>query len=221
MVFFKRLSRLLAEKNIHFLGTTRKKSVEVLIAGEIRQIEESLSKHKEDFATGRWCARKLLKKIGVRSSSILKGGEGEPIWPEGVVGSISHTRGAWCASLASREHYLSLGIDIEPLARDVSRSAVRYFTTIEEREWLKKKKERALYEKLVFCAKESIFKLLYPLLRSRFYFQSVTVFPPSRGTHFTALLNRDLNKIFRKGRRINGFYFHDKKWILVLTCLKG
>lgn len=73
-------------------------------------------RRRAEFATGRRCAREALYRLGVRAASSLAipvGATREPLWPPGVVGSISHCDGRCVAAVGRHDRYESIGIDVE------------------------------------------------------------------------------------------------------------
>ena len=56
-------------------------------------IAKSVAKRRNEFITVRYCARLALEELGVPPVPILKGEKGEPCWPDGVVGSLTHCEG--------------------------------------------------------------------------------------------------------------------------------
>ncbi len=220
MEFFNNITDLLAKKNICFIGTYTKQPIETLLPEEKKFIAGCILKRQEEFATGRWCARKALEKLGKPSGDILIGDEGEPLWPESICGSITHTHKAFCAAGALSSEYLSIGIDIEDIQRKISDGASKFIVNNDEFEWLKQAEEKKEeYIKLIFCAKESIFKLFYPIIKRRFSFSVISLLPPTKEGHFTIILNKDLNKEFQKGWKGEGIYFSNKEWLLTLSYL--
>lgn len=72
----------------------------------------------QEFAIGRMHARKALEQMGIFNSEIPKDMQtGAPIWPESVVGSITHSHNAnkshVAAIVANASHFSCLGIDTE------------------------------------------------------------------------------------------------------------
>ncbi|MDT5175634.1 MAG: hypothetical protein QOG37_2885, partial [Mycobacterium sp.] len=53
-------------------------------------IAKSVAKRRSEFITVRHCARVALGELGVPPAPILKGDKGEPCWPDGIVGSLTH-----------------------------------------------------------------------------------------------------------------------------------
>ncbi len=220
MKFFQNIRNFLAKRDISFIGTHSRLSVETLLPEERNIISKTISGRQEEFASGRWCARKALEKLSDAQHLILAGNKGEPLWPEGICGSISHTEGAYCAAVAFSTKYNSLGIDIENIQRKIKDCTVQLIVNNDEFAWLSEAGEkRKEYEKLTFCAKESVFKLLYPIIKHHFSFPSISILPPSAKGYFSFILNDDLNNIMHKGYTGNGFYFYNKKWLLALSYL--
>ena len=77
-------------------------------------IARSVAKRRNEFITVRYCARLALGELGVPPVPILKGEKGEPCWPDGVVGSLTHYHGLPRCGGRARGAVRSVGIDAEP-----------------------------------------------------------------------------------------------------------
>ena len=77
-------------------------------------IAKSVAKRRNEFITVRYCARQALGELGVPPVPILKGDKGEPCWPDGVVGSLTHCTGFRGAAVGRHGAVRSVGIDAEP-----------------------------------------------------------------------------------------------------------
>ena len=118
---------------------------------------------RREFATARHCARTALARLGIAAAPILRGAKHEPLWPDGIVGSITHCRGYRAAAVASSESILAIGIDAEPdgpLPEGVERRVLRD----EERRWLADAPAGVAWDRVIFSAKESIYKAWFPLV---------------------------------------------------------
>lgn len=135
-------------------------------------------KRKVEFSAGRCCARSALQQQGYRGDAPLAIGSGRaPIWPAGYLGSISHTQGLAIAAVAKNEDWSGIGIDIEHLLqKDAAQSIVAHLATSIEmnvgtamglsfEQWLT----------LIFSAKESLYKALYPRVGRYFDFLDAEV----------------------------------------------
>ena len=120
-------------------------------------------KRRREFAAGRHCARKALACLGEGPIALPVGAGRAPVWPPGFTGSISHTDDIAIAAVARRSELRSLGIDLEsadPLEPDLLELVCRQ----EERAALTASNMDAeLSAKLIFSAKESVYKCLWPL----------------------------------------------------------
>jgi 4'-phosphopantetheinyl transferase EntD len=113
---------------------------------------------RREFTAGRTCARRALAELGLPPMPILSGRDREPLWPHGIVGSITHCEGYCAAAVARASVLAAVGIDAEPdeaLPDDVlERVALQ-----EERTWLRARRHSAMHwDRLLFSAKESVFK---------------------------------------------------------------
>jgi 4'-phosphopantetheinyl transferase EntD len=170
-----------------------------------------------EFTTARWCARQALGKLGLRASAILRGPHREPLWPEGVVGSITHCLTFRAAAVAMGSDVLTLGIDAEP-HEALPRGVFERISSEEERHRLEQAPAGIHWDRLIFSAKESVYKAWFPLTGAWLGFEDVLVtFAPEEGT-FDARLRvlppmSDGRRVTRFGGR---FLVQDR---LVLTAV--
>jgi 4'-phosphopantetheinyl transferase EntD len=123
-----------------------------------RAVEE---RHRE-FSAGRHCARQALGRLGIAPTPILRGPKREPLWPAGIVGSITHCRGYRAAAVAHTADLLTIGIDAEPHAA-MPAEVAGYVLGEVERAWLKRAPAGIHWDRLIFSAKESVYKAWFPL----------------------------------------------------------
>ena len=138
---------------------------------------------RREFTDGRSCARAALAMLGLPDAPVRIGSHREPLWPPGVVGSITHCDGYRAAAVARSCFYRSLGLDAEPnqaLPPDLHDFVMRP----EERAAAARSEMTALHQdRLVFCAKESFYKAWFPLVRRWLDFTDVAVtFSPERAS---------------------------------------
>jgi len=134
-----------------------------LLKGERGLVEGAAQTRIEQFTAGRVCSRIALGRFGVAATTPIPRGEDRaPIWPRGFVGSISHTD-SWCAAAVARaEDIRSLGIDLEP-ATPLKEALLKRVCTPKEQDWLHELSEPGLTGKIVFSAKEAVYKCQYPI----------------------------------------------------------
>lgn len=79
---------------------------------EEEAVLEGASDHRRrEFATVRSCARRALSRLGVERGPLVPGAQRAPVWPSGVVGSLTHCDGYRAAVVGRVSSVISLGID--------------------------------------------------------------------------------------------------------------
>lgn len=155
---------------------------------ELAIVDNAVPTRRREFATGRACARRALRELGVPPAPILRNRRGAPQWPEGVIGSMTHCAGYRAAAVARRSEVLGLGIDAEP-NEALPEGVLETIALPREQEWITALSRAAPgihWGRLLFSAKESVFKVWYPLtLRELGFEEALIEVDPDKGT-FTA-----------------------------------
>jgi 4'-phosphopantetheinyl transferase EntD len=128
-------------------------------------VAQAVDKRRREFAVVRSCARRAMEKLGVSPRPILPGERGAPAWPAGLKGSMTHCDGYCAAALVRAADLASLGIDAEPhqpLPEGVL-EAVRLPTEAERLRRLAAGHPDVHWDRLLFSAKESVYKAWFPL----------------------------------------------------------
>jgi len=174
-----------------------------LLKGEQEDVAGAAQTRIEQFTAGRVCSRIALGRLGVASTTPIPRGEDRaPIWPPGFVGSISHTD-TWCAAAVARgEDVRSIGIDLEP-ATPLKESLWRRVCTVKERGWLSELPEPGLTGKILFSAKEAVYKCQYPITTKFLGFHAVEV--EIDDGSFRAVFQQDAGE-FQPGDVMSGRY---------------
>ena len=132
------------------------------LAEEEPLIAKAVAKRRNEFVTVRYCARQALGELGVPPVPILKGDKGEPCWPDGVVGSLTHCEGYRGAAVGRRAEVRSVGIDAEP--HDVLPKGVLDAISLPaERAELHGLPSGLHWDRILFCAKEATYKAWFPM----------------------------------------------------------
>lgn len=154
-----------------------------LSADEARIVRNAIETRRREFTTARMCAREALEALGFHPVQILQDERRAPIWPDGVVGSITHCTGFRAAAVARSTAVRSLGIDAEPRS-PLPDGVADLVLTSAERTTLRAATEvlPEEVERLIFVIKESIYKAWYPLTKSWLGFQDVSVTVAADGT---------------------------------------
>ena len=131
-------------------------------AAEEAYVSKAVEARRREFVTGRACAQRALRELGLPPSPIAPGARGEPLWPASVVGSITHCDGYRACAVARARDVVALGIDAEPNAPLPSRMVER-IASARERRWLADQRPATHFDRLLFSAKESVYKVIFPL----------------------------------------------------------
>ena len=164
-----------------------------LFPEETRVVAGAVPARRREFATVRACARSGLARLGYERVAILPGTGGAPVWPAGVVGSMTHCDGYRAAAVSSVRRYLALGIDAEPDAA-LPAGVLRLVTSEGERACLAAHgppdPEQPSWDRLLFCAKEAVYKVWYPSVGTWLGFEDVDVSWDANDGTFEAQIHR-------------------------------
>ena len=125
-------------------------------------IARSVSKRRNEFVTVRHCARLAMGQLGVPDSPILKGEKGEPQFPNGLVGSLTHCEGYRGAVVGRQSAVRSIGIDAEPHGVLPNGVLDAISLPVERRE-ISDLPTGLHWDRILFCAKEATYKAWFPL----------------------------------------------------------
>lgn len=128
-----------------------------LFAEEARSLGSAVDARRREFTTGRACARQALARLGLPAVAIASGSRGEPLWPAGVVGSITHCAGYRACAVARAQDVLAVGIDAEPGA-PLPGGLLETIASADERHALGPHGAGVCWDRVLFSAKESVFK---------------------------------------------------------------
>lgn len=143
---------------------------------EAALVAGAVVKRRREFARGRVNARKALALLGAPAASILVGAKREPLWPEGIVGSITHDETLCVVAVASSETYAGIGVDIEPEDGLEPSVAERIWSPAEAAHAARRTDmTEAVASRLVFSAKEAFYKCQFSLTRTFVGFKEVSV----------------------------------------------
>jgi 4'-phosphopantetheinyl transferase EntD len=150
-------------------------------------ISRAVEKRRREFTTVRRCAREALTTLGVPPAPLLPGRRGAPAWPSGVRGSMTHCAGYRAAAVAPEDVVAAIGIDAEPNAA-LPPGVLDSIATHAERAWIRRRaaaEPDVCWGRLLFSAKESVFKAWYPRTERELDFDEAELEVDASGT-FTA-----------------------------------
>lgn len=173
-----RLASLFPHGVVVEAATAADEDEHLLYDAELALMGTMVPARRREFAAGRNAARRALTRLGIPNSPLLRHGTDRDIaWPEGTIGSISHTSGLCaiaCACVSPQVQ--SLGLDVEqpgPLGDDIVATICRSdelallgaFPPPWPSDW----------PRLLFTIKEAAFKAWYPITRREISFQEMRI----------------------------------------------
>jgi 4'-phosphopantetheinyl transferase EntD len=130
-------------------------------------------KKQVEFASGRAAAHVALNQIRFANAfPVLRGQKGEPLWPEGIAGSITHCH-PWSVAVAVKcPNLTTIGVDLETTEGMKGTDISELICRGAELDWAH---NGILQERLtmIFSAKEATYKAFYPLCRRYIDFKDI------------------------------------------------
>ncbi|WP_314173806.1 4'-phosphopantetheinyl transferase family protein [Streptomyces winkii] len=164
---------------------------DALFPEEAAAVANAVLKRRREFAQVRVCARSALAQLGLPPVPLVPGRRGAPRWPAGVVGSMTHCAGYRAAAVAREADVAGIGIDAEPdgpLPEGVL-EAVSLPAERRALDALAARRPDVHWDRLLFSAKESVFKTWYPLTARELGFNEAEItFDAEAGTFDARLL---------------------------------
>lgn len=184
-----------------------------------------VAKRQAEHLAGRLCAREALYRVTGVASVPAVGEDRAPQWPAQVSGSITHGQGWAAAIVAPSLQWRGLGLDVEQiLPSDRAERLVGEILTPGELTRIAElsPEQRAWWISLTFSLKESLFKALYPLVLTRFYFQDAELLDldAEQGSARLRLLI-DLSEEWQAETELAGMYAELDNQVLSLVAIKA
>lgn len=139
-------------------------------------VRNAVKKRRSEFIAGRHCAHMALAGQNIFHGIIGVGTARQPLWPAGIVGSISHSHGYAVSVAAQASRYRAIGLDVEDVVTVETQARLR--KSIVNNDELLLFSDSASPEKtftLIFSVKESFFKAVYPFVGAYFGFDAISV----------------------------------------------
>jgi len=148
-----------------------------LFPEEAALVAGATAKRRREFTGVRVCARLALARAGVQPAPIMPGPSGAPLWPSGIVGSMTHCDGYRAAAVGRADAFAAIGIDAEPhevlpagvlprVASESERIGLAGLATVAP---------EFCWDRILFSAKESVFKAWSPATGRRLGFSEAEV----------------------------------------------
>lgn len=182
-------------------------------------LNKAVNKRLAEFVAGRHLAKTLLQKAGKPVHVGRNEKTRAPIWPAGITGSITHSKGIAACAIQPNSLTAGIGIDVEHW------TPAKTAASISKEVWLPEEQAEIMHVgwanaqalTIIFSAKEAIYKALYPQVLAYFGFMAVTL-RQLKGDSKSGLLCfeliEDLSTAIRKGSMYYVEYYCDDKWVL-------
>jgi 4'-phosphopantetheinyl transferase EntD len=173
-----------------------------MFSTEAAAVAGAVAERRREFGTVRYCARTALRQLGVPPVPILPGADRAPRWPVGVVGSMTHCAGYRAAVVGRSRELRGVGIDAEPHA---ALSADMLDLVLRDEERVRLLTLAAAdpdhhWDRIIFCAKEAVYKAWFPLTGRWLDFEDVSTTVNVDGTFRARLCGHDLDGRWTVGR---------------------
>ena len=141
------------------------------------ELNRAVDKRQAEFLAGRYAARQVLQTLGYCDIQIPVGQHRSPVWPEDIVASITHTSNTAICAAAAKDDVHYLGIDLENHVSTKTALEIKSGVLLEQEERLLRTLPVAFEAAftLIFSAKESVFKALYPFVQEYFDFHAAAL----------------------------------------------
>ncbi len=191
----------------------------LLLPEEAAHLGRAVPKRIQEFAAGRLCARRAMAELGVRDFALRMEDDRQPLWPNFLVGSITHTTGMCVAVVAEKRRVAAMGMDSEVVG-DVSRGIWSTICGPAEAVWLGSlpAAEQAAAVTLIFSAKEAFYKCQYPMVGERLDFHDLLIEPlewGSSGAELKVQATRRLKFSDRAALPLLGRYLFHEEFVSV------
>ncbi|UIA95208.1 4'-phosphopantetheinyl transferase superfamily protein [Erwinia tracheiphila] len=172
-------------------------------------LRQAVKKRCAEYLASRVCTRYALGLLGVKNFILQNDQDRVPVWPEGMVGALSHTDGFISLLVGNSSCGKLHGIDCEHIIQQERVDALREtIITADENHILQ---QGGLYGgvalTVAFSIKESLYKALFPHTRQFMDFKTAEITACSRDTNLISLqLTRPLSARFPTGRNFTGYF---------------
>lgn len=163
-------------------------------------ISNAFPKRKAEYLAGRICAKNSLLELGLKNQ-VLPSSNREPIWPEKIIGSISHSKNIAISIVTDKTFCSGVGVDVEDLVKDNEYLGMLplIFSEFELIEY--QNQINADFFTLIFSAKESFYKAVYSSVKVFIEFHALRLVT-IEASLLTFEIQKNLNAKYQIGTRI-------------------
>jgi enterobactin synthetase component D len=180
-------------------------------------IVKSVTKRQSEFLAGRMMARSALELLTDDKITVDIGENRSPVWPNDIVGSISHSAQMALSIVSKKYTCRYVGCDIEPVITFTTQSEISDSIVNSDEKTLinNSQLESCVAFTLIFSAKESLFKALYPYVKCYFDFRDAEVFDiDTYNNEFKVMIINGLSYDLPEGTQFSGHYTLNEKHVI-------
>jgi len=177
-----------------------------LLPTELTCTAGMVPQRREEFAAGRTAVRMAAMEDGSEPFAVPIGIDRAPIWPKGIIGSITHSSDVCLAAISRSERFAAIGIDVEPYATlppDIAAEVVHEGDGLELESGNAPLTQHDVVG--VFSAKEAAYKCQFPLTGSMLGFDALSIRLMPQSHRFEARFEKSVGS-FRTGDTLDGGY---------------
>jgi len=137
---------------------------------------------KIEFLTGRILLKDAIKTIlndEKADTEVGIGSSGMPLWPSGMIGSVTHTKSHVCVMVGLSQEHLAMGIDLEPLiSSEKSQDLCPLVLGASELDLYRQDTNAMPFNQFFtrcYSFKEAIYKLLFPQIKTYIDFKEIVI----------------------------------------------
>lgn len=171
----------------------------------------AVEKRAREYAAGRALARTALRQSGLGEGVVAAAPERYPLWPAGVVGSISHSNRLVAVAVAGSAGHRGIGIDVEEECA-VPGSVVDSVLSPREKKLVGKDAGNAEATRIFSC-KEALYKAVYPRTHEFLDFLDVEIRIANGRFFADCVPGKRAAELIRTGR---GFIEHRSEHVMAL-----
>lgn len=173
---------------------------------------------RAEYLAGRYLAGQLLTRYGSQVTEVGRRNGRCPAWPTGFFGSISHTANIALCALHDIDNMGWVGVDIESIM-PLTKAQLLQTAIAKKQEWrLLNKLPITIAATLLFSAKESLFKAVYPTLKRYFGFHQVELIAfNEEKQQLTFYLSPEIVINYSHRQQYNCFYHYDENNIFTIV----
>lgn len=189
---------------------------------EERAVERAVEKRRHEYAATRLLARRAFAALGLGPLPLPNREDRSPVWPAGVVGSLTHTDGFCAVAVALVATHRSLGIDAEVDGR-VGHELFSRVLTPKELAFVSgfEPGQHSSLATLLFSAKESFYKCQHPLTGRFLGFQEVELDIDLEANQFRVRLLVDEPRLGGSAGWQGRFLRRDGLVVTAVSCPSG